>query len=153
MQEGTLVIKIRGRDEAYWVLTFLALVLAWWFGPTLLPGVSIKILVPAVMAVFVAVRFTLLRSWNVRRTQWTADREAIRFDSTTILRRDVTDLRFLPSKGYSASWYLDIQAGRRIRLECLGAPETLRTESLDSLKKLAIAIDPMLTEHPEYFPD
>lgn len=153
MQESTLVIKIRGRDEAYWVLTFLALVLAWWFGPTLLPGVSIKILVPAVMAVFVAVRFTLLRSWNVRRTRWTADREAIRFDGTTILRKDVTDLRFLPSKSYSASWYLDIQAGRRIRLECLGAPEALRTESLDSLKKLAIAIDPMLTEHPEYFPD
>lgn len=153
MQNGALVIKIRGRDEAYWAVTLLALILCWVFGPTLVPGASARVLVPAVMAVFVAVRFTLLRNWNVRRTQWTADREAIRFDGTTILRKDVTDLRFLPSKGYSASWYLDIQAGRRIRLECLGAPEALRAESLESLKKLAIAIDPMLTEHPEYFPD
>ena len=153
MQNGTLVIKIRGRDEFYWIITFAALILCWTLGPTVLPEISTRVLVPAVMAAFVAVRFTLLRGWNVRRTQWTADRDAIRLDGKTILRKDITDVGFRPSKSYSASWFLDIEAGRRIRLECLGTPESLRTESLDSLKKLAIAINPMLTEHPEYFPD
>ena len=143
--KGSLIIKIRGRDEAYWTLTLLAMLPVW--------GVGKSILVPAVLAVFVAVRFTLLRDWNVRRTQWTADRDSLCIDGRTVLRKDITAVGFRPSKGYSASWYLDIKAGKTLRLECLGAPEALRKESLDSLKALAIAINPTLTEHPECFPD
>ena len=149
---GTLIIKIRGRDEAYWILTFAALVLAWTLGPEAL-GVGSNVLVPAVMAIFLAVRFALLRNWNVRRTTWSADRDSVTVDGRTLLRKDITGMEFRPNRTYSGSWFLNIRADKVIRLECLATPESLRKESLDSLKALAIAIDPMLTEHPECFPD
>lgn len=143
MKKGTLLIKVNGRDEGYWI----AVIAVCWAIMSLSshlqldkPGIFAAgiVLVAAVL-----LRYTFLRTWHIRTVEWSLDESTLTLGDQSIPRDTIVKVFFERNKMSSSSWYLNIRTDRTIRLESL-SNRRKKAESVASLEALAFALRPDL---------
>jgi len=143
MEKGTLLIKVNGREEGYWI----AVVAACWAVMSLTSHLHFDNVGIAAAGVIlcaaVILRFTLLRTWHIRTVKWTLDETTLTLNGEVIPRNTIVKVFFERNKLSSSSWYLNIRTDRNIRLESLSSRRQ-KAESVASLEALAYALRPDL---------
>jgi len=142
MKKGTLMIKLQGREELFWVLVFLLCCFVFDALSSRFSNTVAAVLMIAVVAAAAAVRYTVLRTFHIRYVDWTLTDNTLTIGEEELPRREIDRVFFQRNKLTGNSVYLNIHSYRTLRFESLGSPAKMRAESLDSMKELAFALDP-----------
>ena len=140
MHHGELILRQPRKDELYWICTFVVSLIPWGLSRAYLTQETVTAGVLATLAVLVAVRVTLLKSWNGRRVAWTMDDRALELDGRTILIGDIQSAFLRQHTMTRGVWTLTIWTKTPLRLAGV-AVGPQRLASLHSLRQLSAALD------------
>ena len=140
MKHGELIMRKISGDILYW---FSLLPLCFLLSKVLakqLEREALTLSLLGLLAVMVAVRLTLLQSWNISRLAWRIDESALMIGEYCIPLSSIRSVELHEELANKNSWVLIIRAGRVLRFcSVVLGPE--RAASLCSFRLLAEQLD------------
>ena len=89
MHRGELLVRSVGKDEAYWVVMVAAVVAIATLGRGHVPQETLTLAGLAVICAMAAARFTLFKTLDVQRLDWSMDEHTLTIGSDAIPLEDV----------------------------------------------------------------
>lgn len=139
MKNGTMLVKMGGREETYWVCSLFACGVIYYFLSKVILNDTAGIVAFGLMIAAVAARYTVLNAWFARKIEWTLDDETLTFDGQAYPVRAIRDVSFKRNRLSNGAWYLTIDMGTKIRVESLNNLRQNKA-SLESMTALADAL-------------
>ena len=145
MRQGDLILRETGLEELYWIGLILATGLLWTKTEGLL-GDQLRIaLLAGLAAVMVIVKFTLLRTWHIRRVAWTLDRRQLTVGDKTVPLSAIAVAGLQPGRLNKNTLTLVIKADHTLRLSSLTRGKELE-QSVQGIRDLGYALKDAVDE-------
>ena len=139
MQQGELILRNAGRDEGYWVALLLITGGLWSVLENKLTEDTLVILVCGVVAVGIALRLALLRTWHLYTLPWTLDEEKLTLGDRVVPLSDIDSVGLKKGFLVKGSLYLIIRGRHTIRLAALVRGKD-RARSAESIREMGWAL-------------
>lgn len=113
MHRGELLVRSVGKDEAYWVVMVAAVVAVATLGRGHVPQDVLTLAGLALICVMAAARFTLFKTLDVQRLDWSMDEHTLTIGSDVIPLEDVFSVGVHSGLNAKGSRTLVVKTGKR----------------------------------------